>query len=76
MTAHRSEPVMTIQGDTLERVAWRVYGDGYRHLLAEVADLNPDLVALGPVLPAGRLVQLPAVPDEPTPRSRPVRLWD
>ena len=67
-TAYRAK-----DGDVLDAVAARVYGDEYAVL--EVLAANPALAGRAPHLTAGTLVGLP--PTTPRPRERPtVQIWD
>lgn len=61
-------------GDMLDAIAHRRYGvaAAVRHIQAA----NPDLVTLGPRLPAGTRVLLPDVEVTPEGETRPVELWD
>lgn len=71
------EIVRTIGGDTLEKVAWRLWKAAYRPRMEALRDANPELVAMPPVLPAGTEVRVPAAEDLPAEDDgRPVRLWD
>ena len=60
-------------GDVVDRIAFKA-GDG--RLSAEaIYDANPGLAALGPVLPSGVMITLPALPVDAPKATRPVRLW-
>ncbi|MDZ4377995.1 MAG: tail protein X [Xanthomonadaceae bacterium] len=60
----------TRDGDTLDAIAWRVYG---RHgAVVALAEANPQVLAT-PVLPVGMTLQLPDVPAAPHVAT--VRLW-
>ena len=74
MTRPIFKRVVTRDGDVLDELVWRHYGDGGRSdLLAAVLDANPQLAQLPPVLEAGLVVELP---DPPLPAEAPViRLW-
>ena len=77
MTDPRPDVVVaTVEGDTVDLVAWRVLGPGYRAAVPGILEANPGLAAHGAVLPAGTKVVVPATvtPDEAG--ERPVRLWD
>ena len=62
----------TIEGDMLDAICYRVYGR--ESALVAVLEANPRLAALGPILPAGVLITLPAIPAPPDVPT--VRLWD
>ena len=69
MTTYRS-----VEGDTVDLIAFRHYGDESR--AAAVFDANPGLADLGPILPPGTLVRLPEPESLPPPEaSAPIRLW-
>jgi phage tail protein X len=62
------------QGDTVDALIWRERGLTSADLPAVIA-LNPGLAALGPVLPTGTIVALPATPPAATTAPL-VNLWD
>jgi phage tail protein X len=68
------DTLRTVQGDTVDAVVWRHYGrtDG---LVERVLDANPGLADLGPVLPNGTLINLPAAAPQAE-QSQMVNLWD
>ena len=61
-------------GDTLDLIAHRRYGtvSAVRHIQAA----NPDLIGLGPRLPAGTQVRLPRIESTPEDETQLVQLWD
>ncbi|WP_288805689.1 tail protein X [uncultured Novosphingobium sp.] len=62
-------------GDKLDLLLWREAGLGIADL-ARVLDANPGLAALGPILPLGTVVIVPASADAGTARVLPlVQLW-
>ena len=65
--------VRTVEGDVLDALCWRHYGRG--DAVPAVLDANPGLAALGPELPAGRILALPDLPA-PERRAAAVRLWE
>ena len=77
MTTGRPDIVVVArEGDTVDLIAWRELGDGYRAAVPGILDANPGLAGHGAVLPAGAEVTVPAsVAPEAVP-DRPVRLWD
>lgn len=68
-------PYVTAQeGDTVDALIWRERGLGPSDLAA-VLELNPGLAALGPILPAGHPVTVPAGRAAPQTLDI-VQLWD
>ena len=63
----------TAQGDTLDYVCWKFYGQQSGAVEA-VLLANPGLADLGPVLPANTAVLLPDLP-KPASEVQPIRLW-
>lgn len=63
----------SLQGDTLDLIMFRHYG--YTAGITEqVLNLNPGLAALGPTLPTGTLINMPAAPTQ---AEQPlIQLWD
>lgn len=63
-------------GDKLDLLLFRDAGLGPAHL-TRVLDANPGLADLGPILPLGTIVIVPATADESASRVRPlIQLWD
>ena len=62
------------QGDTLDELAWRERGLGPADLGA-LLDANPGAGALGPILPIGTAIVVPATPPA-APTRAVVNLWD
>lgn len=50
---------ITSEGDTTDRIAWRVYGTQGARVTEKLLDANPGLADHGPVLPAGITISLP-----------------
>ena len=69
MTTYR-----TSEGDIIDAVCRRHYGREAGAVEA-VLEANPGLAELGPVLPAGTLVELPELP-RPLEIIETVKLWD
>ncbi|MBI2382332.1 MAG: tail protein X [Gammaproteobacteria bacterium] len=61
------------QGETLDQLVWRHYGQT-EGVVEMVLAANPGLAQLGPVLPHGHPVTLPDL--APPPAKRLVQLWD
>ncbi|HHO0771787.1 TPA: tail protein X [Aeromonas hydrophila] len=63
----------SLQGDTLDLILFRHYG--YTGGITEqVLNLNPGLAALGPILPTGTLINMPAAPTQ---AEQPlIQLWE
>lgn len=61
------------QGDTLDLILFRHYG--YTAGITEqVLNLNPGLATLGPIIPTGTLINMPAAPTQ---AEQPlILLWD
>ena len=64
----------TRDGDMLDAICKAWYGESYRYTEA-VLEANPGLACLGPMLPAGVVIDLPAFPELSV-RSELIRLWD
>lgn len=63
-------------GDKLDLMLWRDAGLGPGEL-TRVLDANPGLADLGPILPLGTIVTVPATADANATRVRPlIQLWD
>lgn len=62
------------EGDTVDYIAWRVYGTQEARVVEQLLDANPGVADLGPVLPAGTTLTLPTL-DTSTERAG-VKLWD
>ena len=62
-----------IQGDTVDRICHRVYGRT-AGVTEAVYQANPGLADIGPIIPTGTLVKLPAVTSQPTQAT--VQLWN
>lgn len=60
-------------GDTVEYVAWRVYGTQDGRVVEKLLEANPGVADLGPTLPAGTQLYLPTI-DTKAERTG-VRLW-
>lgn len=62
-------------GDKLDLLLWRDAGLGPGHI-TRVLDANPGLADLGPILPLGTVVIVPASAEAPAPNVRPIiQLW-
>ena len=64
----------TKEGDVIDAVCRRFYGREAGAVEA-VLEANPGLAELGPVLPAGTVIQLPDLP-RPLETIETVKLWD
>ncbi|MFQ2047929.1 tail protein X [Aeromonas veronii] len=63
----------SLQGDTLDLILFRHYG--YTAGITEqVLNLNLGLAALGPILPTGPLINMPAAPTQA--EQSLIQLWD
>lgn len=64
------------QHDTLDAIAWRVYGRTHG-VVERLLAANPGLADWGPLLPLGTLVQLPDLPASPAaPTNTLINLWE
>ena len=59
--------------DSVDAIAWKVYGRQDARLTEGIYDANPGLADHGPLLPAGLIIAIPDAPD-PAPVQG-VRLW-
>ena len=60
-------------GETIDSIAWAVYGRQDGGLVEAMIEANPGIGAQGPILEAGRRI---AIPDAPAPVIvQGVRLW-
>jgi phage tail protein X len=69
------EPIRSRTGDTLDAAVWRERGLGPADL-GPLLVINPGLAALGPVLPAGTIILVPAAAPPAPPTLDLVQLWD
>ena len=65
---------ISLENDTLDLIAYRVYGYVDADLLKALYAMNPEIAALGPILPARTQVKLIDTP--PTPVSVKIQLYD
>ena len=63
----------TSDGDTLDYIAWKFYRMLEGRVVEQLLDANPGIADLGPVLPAGVLVNMPDI--APQQQEQGVRLW-
>ncbi len=63
----------TIDGDTVDDIAYGYYGENTNHTEAILA-ANPRLAEAGPVLPAGMVVKIPVVRPTTVPAPT-ISLW-
>ena len=63
------------QGDTLSAICWQHYGTTAGGIVEQVLEANPGLAGLGPLLPMGTLITLPAVTPV-TNTEELIQLWD
>lgn len=74
MTAVSDHSYVSSDGDVLDEIVNSHYGDTANGRVEAVLAANPKLASLGPVLPAGVRIKLPAA-AEPEPQGI-VNLWD
>lgn len=72
--ASTATQIRSIQGDTIDLICWRYYGRT-AGITEQVLAANPKLAELGPILPTGSLVTLPAQPAQAQ-RTATLKLWD
>lgn len=63
----------TSDGDTVDYIAWKYYKALTGRVVEQLLDANPGIADLGPVLPAGVLVNMPDI--APQQQKQGVRLW-
>ncbi len=63
----------TIDGDMLDLICTKHYADAPYNIM-QVLEANPGLAAMGPVLPAGVQINLPAF-EADAPTTPTLRLW-
>lgn len=64
----------TSDGDTADLIAWKYYGTTERLVVEQLLSANKGMADMGPLLPAGFLVDLPDI--DTTEKANGVRLWD
>ncbi|WP_036129270.1 tail protein X [Luteibacter mycovicinus] len=74
MTAE-ADVVRARQGDTVDAICWRELG-ATRGVTEQVLELNRGLARLGPILPEGTLVKLPARATVAPAVLPLINLWD
>lgn len=67
--------IRTMQGDTVDLICHRYYGQT-QHVTEAVYQANPGLAALGPILPHGQLINLPAIEHTQQGAETRLNLWD
>ena len=67
------EVITSLDGETVADVALRVHGRTSGGVVEALWDRNPGLAALGPRLPGGTAIAVPAAPEAEA--AEPVRLW-
>lgn len=69
-------PVTALQDEPLDALCWRVLGQT-ETVVEQTLELNPGLADLGPFLPEGQVVNLPAAATAPAvPERALIQLWD
>lgn len=66
--------VKSVQGDTVDLICWRHYGRT-AGVMEQVLEANRGLADLGPILPMGTIITLPAQPVQAG-NKQVVQLWD
>lgn len=67
--------VIAEEGDTADRICFRYLGRTGA-VTEQLLSLNPGLAALGPLIPHGARVKLPAQNDLSPVQNETVKLWD
>jgi phage tail protein X len=70
-----SQIYITSDGDMVDQVVWKFYGDTAGRMVERVLDANPGLADLGPLLPAGERILLPELPIIPIAATQGLKLW-
>jgi len=65
--------IRSVQGETIEQVSLRVYGDV--SMVEALYEVNRHLASYGPRLPMGVLIQTPPKTQSSTPVEAPLTLW-
>ncbi|EJD6045555.1 tail protein X [Providencia sp. PROV060] len=65
--------IRTMKGDTIDEICWRFYGRT-TGMTEAVLLANPNLAEQSPIMPAGILIELPEVTEEPVQPL--IQLWD
>lgn len=65
---------VTKDGDTLDYIAWKYYGNQNAGTVETLIEANPGLADLGPVLTHGLTINLPQITMPATTQG--VKLWD
>ncbi|PTQ90290.1 tail protein X [Agitococcus lubricus] len=65
--------IVSIQGDRVDIVCWRFYGN--TNHVEQILDANPQLAFLPVILPIGTVITMPDIPQKNTVIDT-VQLWD
>ncbi len=65
---------ITRDGDTVDAIAWRVYGSTSNQVVESVLGANAGLADYGPILPAGVTITLPEIAAPA--KAKGIKLWD
>lgn len=65
---------VTSDGDTAEYIAWKYYGNQDQGTVETLVDANKGLADIGPLLPAGLVINLPEISTPATQQG--IKLWD
>ena len=76
MTSTSTIQVRAMQGDTVDLICWRVYGEKMlsSQVVEQVLAMNHGLADLGAVLPLGKVMTLPVLADA-TKKQEVLQLW-
>lgn len=65
----------TKDGDMVDYVIWKQYGNTDNRIVEQVLAANYGLADYGPILPAGVVIQFPEIQPAQTTTAK-VKLWD
>ena len=65
---------LTKDGDTIDEIAYRYYGNTKNQVVERILEANFRLADYAPILPTGVLIELPEV--QPLIVKKQVKLWD
>lgn len=66
----------TKDGDTVDYVAYKFYGNTKNEIVEQIYELNPHLFDHPPLLPENLIIELPKKKVSTTVSNKKVKLWD